>query len=376
MTAIPSPAEAVAAALSSAGAEETATNPLAGILKKPAQEAATEAKTEATETKTDAKTETKPDTVPVKKSLAESIVSDEAPAPEVKKVEAPDEPRDGEKPAAFIKRLKQERADALAQLKQLQEKAGQRTEASPDEIAALRKELEERDALLETDAFEKSRKYQEQHAKPIEKATNAAKDLISKLSENKRLFAQAMAMEPKERLELLKEEVGDGAATVFDRLARIEELTADRDAAIKDRAQMSKSLAEEREKQNGAEILKAFDAQRESITSKLSAYRGDQAEGLVKQARSLLTGEAPAEDVVAAAYLAPALPFYISELKASRAENATLKARIAEYEGDKPELNGRGGDTTTDASKSFFKDGRILPVGEVVGAQLAALGKK
>jgi len=360
---IPSPAEAVQASLAAnpAGDTDTSANEAAQIIAD-----AKAADTAKAAPKQEAKVEpakTEP------KSLSESIVSDEAPPVEAK-APAVDEPKEGEKPAAFIKRLKQERADALAQLEQLKSKSTQRTEATPDEIAALRKEIAERDELLESTAFEKSRKFQEEFAKPLAKAEAAAKDLISKFTETKGVFDQARAMDGKDRLDFLKEHVGDAAGTVFDRMARMDEIAGERDAALKDRETINKTLASERETQTGTEVLKAFDAQREGISKKLSVFRGENSDSLVTQAKSLLTGEASAEDIISAAYLAVAAPHYIAELKASKAENATLKARIAEYEGDKPAVHGRGGDGGGDASSGFIKNGRVMDMAEVLKQQL------
>lgn len=361
---IPSPADAVKASLADATAS-AANNDTT-------QEVAETKTAKAAETTTETKaTEAKATDATAAKSLSESIESDEAPAAKAKEV-APattDEPREGEKPAQFIKRLKQERADALAQIEQLKAKTVQKQDATPDEIAALRKEIAERDELIETTAFEKSRKFQEQFAKPLEKATTAAKDLISKFTETKGVFEQAKALDGKERMEFLKEHIGEAASTVFDRMARIDEIASDRDAAVKDRGEIAKTLAAEREAQGDAETIKAFEAQRESIASKLSVYRSDKADALVSQARALLTGDAPAADIISAAYLAVAAPHYIAELKAARAENATLKARIAEDAGDRAALHGRGGEGV-DASKGFIKDGRVLPMGEVLKKQM------
>lgn len=360
---IPSPAEAVQASLatSTAGESDTNSTETAQII---ADAKAADTAKAAVKSEPEPKVEDKREI----KSLSQSIESDEAPVVEVK-TPAVDEPKEGEKPAAFIKRLKQERADALAQLEQLKSKANQRTEATPDEIAALRKEIAERDELLESTAFEKSRKFQEQFAKPLAKAETAAKDLIAKFTETKGVFDQAKALDGKDRLEFLKEHVGDAAGTVFDRMARMDEIAGDRDAALKDRETINKTLATERETQTGTEVLKAFDAQRDDISKKLSVYRGDDSDALVAQAKSLLTGEASDADVISAAYLAVAAPRYIAEVKTLKSENATLKARIKEYEGDKPDIGGRGGDTS-DASKGYFKDGIPMSVGEVLKMQL------
>src|ERR1043165_7488497 len=117
MSAIPSPAEAIAASLNAAPEGETDINPIAA-LKASAKESA---KPENVERASEAKPEVKKVEAP--KSLAESIVSDEVSA-EVQKPEVVEEgPREGEKPAQFIKRLKQERADALAQLEQFKSKS-------------------------------------------------------------------------------------------------------------------------------------------------------------------------------------------------------------------------------------------------------------
>lgn len=368
MNTIPSPAEAIASALLN---PDPAAPLIIGSQVETQQQ---EQQPEKVETE---KVETKVDEVPrqeAPKSLAESLSQgDVEPAKVEEKKDAPaDEPREGEKPAHFIKRLKQERADLAAQLKQAQDKLNTRVEASPDEIAALRKELSEREELLEMTAFERSRKYQESFAKPLDKAATAAKDLISKFTETKGVYERAMALDGRERLDFLKEHVEDAAGAVFDRMARVDEISAERNAALKDREQISKANAEERQNGETAQILNRFNATREQVTKQLPAFGGEKGEEMWSQAKSLIEGTANEADIYAAAPLAVwAARVAMPELKALRAENATLKARIKEDGADRATINGRGTDTGKEAN-GFFKDGRVMPLQDVLRSQLGS----
>lgn len=321
------------------------------------------------------KKEPDPKTVAVR-SLTDSIVSDEVEdtKSEVKKADEPDEPRKDEKPAQFIKRIKQERDEARAQLKQAQEKASQRTEATPDEIAALRKELAERDQILEETAYEKSKAFRDQFKTPIDKASAGAKDLIAKFTDTKGVYEKAMALDGKERLEFLKEHLDDAAGTVFDRMARVDELTKDRDDALADREEIGKTLAKERESSATNEVVKAFDGMKEEIVGKLSAFRGEHGEAMLKQAKSLLTGDAAPADVVKAAYLAAVAPHYIGKVVELQKQVATLEARIKEDGADRAGINGRG--TDGGEARSGIQNGKIPSVREHVGAQIAELRRK
>lgn len=306
-------------------------------------------------------------------SLSQSIVSDEAPEPEPEKHEEPaDEPRKDEKPAQFIKRLKQERADALAQIKQLQEKQTAKV-ADPEEIAALRKELAERDQILDETAFERTKKFQEQFKAPIDKAAANAKKMITDFTDAKGVYEKAMALEGRERLDFLKEHCEEGASAIFDRMARVDELTKDRDEVLKNREEISKTLRSERESREQSEFIKQFESKKTDIAKKLSVFRGENADALFQQAKSLIDSTGDPDDVVSAAYLAVACPHYIQKVVELTKELAVYKARDKEANGDRPKINGRGGDTNGhEQSSNFSPDGRIKPMKEIVGRQLSS----
>lgn len=302
-------------------------------------------------------TEEKVDTKPV--SLSDSVVSDEV---EVKKPEVSDDKLDNETPSAFIKRLKAEKSELANQLKQLQ---GKKPELDSGELEALRKERDELNQVVETSIFERSKKYQEAFAQPIAKETQSTKDLISKFTETKGVYERALALDGRERMDFLKEHIEDAAPAVFEKMSRIEDKIKDRDAALANHAEISKALAEEQGKNEGAEVLKAFQSKQADIAAKLSVYRGEDAPKFIEQAQNLLTGKSPADDVIAAAYFAAVLPHYLSKLKEATAELAVYKARDAEREGDTARVAGRGGEASGNAD-GILVDGKLPPLKEAL----------
>ncbi len=373
---IPSPADAVKTSLANPGAQ-TGLNgaPETTLDQQEINDLPLKGK-EATHTKEE-KADPEPKTQSIR-SLSDTIISDDVPHGTKKEEVAVDDgkPRKGEKTADFIKRIEKERDDARNEAKQLRESTSHRAEAKPEELEALRKELSERESVIEETAFLKSKKCEEQFNKPIEKAVTSAKDLIAKFTDVKDVYQRAMALDGRERLEFLREHVEDAASTVFDRMARVDELSRDRDDALKNRAEITKTLADERTNTEQSQFLKDFDDDREDIAKKLSYYRGENAEALFKQARALVDGSAPPEDVRKAAYLAAVAPQYIAETVALRKEVATLKARIAEDGGDRATMNGRGGDNGGDSVSNFNSDGRIKPMRELVTQQVAEAARK
>jgi hypothetical protein len=301
-----------------------------------------------------------------------ATISDE-PATEVSKPEpVSDEPREGEKPAQFIKRLKAERDELRNQLKQSAE-VKIRT-AEPSELDALRKEIAERDTLLEQTAFERSATFRKNFAEPIKKATDSAKALISTSTDTKGVFERAMVMDANERAEYLEAELGPvKAATALMKLERIDELSRERDAAIENASARREALSSEQENQGSAQVLKAFEDARDSISKRLSIYRGEQADTLAKQARSLLSGDAAPQDIIDAAYLAAAAPHYIEMLKKANAELAIYKARDAKREGDSASIAGRGGDSRKGDGDPTYVNGSLPSIKDVIGRQLASM---
>jgi hypothetical protein len=358
-TTIPSPSQSIAAMLS--GNPDVA--PL--IVTAPVAEAETAAPAEVAEIIKDAPKEQ----APPKAGMADEALSDGIEPEPVKEVAAAEEQREGEKPAQFIKRIKQELADARAQLKQAQEKTSKQPEATPAEIAALRKELAERDAVLEETAYERSRAFQEKFAKPLEKAETSAKEFIGKATESKGVFERALAMDANERAEYLETELGPvKAATAMMKLDAIDGLRQSKAETLANREEISRSLASERQNGETAQILQQFESQRESLAKRLSPLRGEGADAIWEQARSLITGDADQQTILAAAPLAVLCPHYINLCKTQQAEIATLKARIAEDGGDRAKIQGRGADKS-DASSGFFRDGKPMSMAEVLKKQ-------
>lgn len=373
---IPSPADAIKASIANPGV----ISGVGGASEVDLTQHETDAlplKGKAQEAKKETVKEPHPKTVKV--NTLSSIVGDETPdlKLEPKHDEPADEPRKDEKPAQFIKRLKQERADALAEAKQLREKQS-KTVADPEELAALRKELAERDQVLEETAFERTKKFQEQFKAPIDKAAASAKKMVADFTEAKGVYEKAMALEGRERLDFLKEHCEEGAAAVFDRMARVDELTKDRDEVLKNREEITKTLRSERENAEQSEFIKTFEARRDDIAKKLSPFRGENGEALFKQAKSMIDGTGNPDDVVSAAYLAVACPHYINENIALKKELAVYKARDKEASGDRPRINGRGGDGAggNEETSNFQADGRIKPLKEIVPRQVASAGRR
>ncbi len=359
---LPTPAQAIAASIT-ADPDHNNGIDVSQFAKQPEVEVEVEPK------KPDTKVEEPPPSKP--KTIADAAsLSDDAPEPEkkVEVIEPTDEPREGEKPAQFIKRLKAERDEAKNRAKQFEEQASKKASASPEEITALRKEIADREALLEETAYERSAKFREQFAKPIEKAATSAKELISKFTETKGVYERAMALDGRERMEFLREHVEDAAATVFGQLAQVDALNKDKSEALASREEISKTLSSERENSETARILREFDGQRENLSKRLSPLRGENAESYWSQARSIIEGSADPETIKVAPVLAVLAPHYIELCKTQAAVIAKLEARIKEDGGDRAHVNGRGSDGA--AKKELLTNGRLPSVKQVVGMQL------
>lgn len=318
------------------------------------------------------KTESPKPTEPSVPATMATISDEAAPVETVKSEPLADEPREGEKPAQFIKRLKAERDELRNQLKQSAEVRARTAE--PSELEALRKEIADRDTLLEQTAFERSAAFRKNFADPIKKASDSAKALISASTDTKGVFERAMVMDANERAEYLESELGPvKAATALMKLDQIEELSKERDAAIEDASARRTALSAEQENQGSAQVLKAFENAREGISKRLSIYRGEHAESLTKQARSLLSGDAAPQDIIDAAYLAAAAPHYIDMLKKANAELAIYKARDARREGDSASISGRGGDSRKGDGDPTYVNGSLPSIKDVIGRQLASM---
>lgn len=285
-----------------------------------------------------------------------------------------DEPHEGEKPAVFIKRLKQEKADALNQLKTALESKSKT--ADPDEIAALRKELTERDSIIERDHYANSKVFRDGFIAPIEKASAAAKELIGKFTDTKGVFERALALDSKERADYLVETVGETAAsTIFDRISRVDELSKDRDAALGNAQERAKVVAAERDGKETTLALKAFDSERDYIAKRLSIYRGEHGDALTQQARSLISGEAAPKDIIQAAYLAVAAPHYIGMVKELQAKVALYEARDAEREAGQAGIHGRGTDKTAGSDNPVHVNGAFPDIATTLKRQLASVSR-
>lgn len=306
----------------------------------------------------------------VRKSLAESVLSDASESSESKPVDAQvDEVqrKDGENDSQFIKRMKAELKQHQQELKQLREK---KPDFDPSQLTELQKQLQERDQLIEREHFSKSKKFQEGYVAPVQKAEKNAKELISKMTETKGVYERALALDGRERLDYLKEHLEDGAAVAFDRISRVEELARDRDEALDTFSKQAKELMSQQQMEESAAISREFDATWEQLGKQVSAFRGEQGEALKQEAMTLLDGSATRADVLSAAPLAVwAARVGMPMIASLQAEVNKLKARVAEQDGDRASIAGRGGDAASAAGKvSFFgSDGKPLPIRQVMG---------
>ena len=284
---------------------------------------------------------------------------------------------DGEKDSSFIKRMKSELASTKNTIKQLQEQLS-KTPKDTGSLDELKKQLDDREALIERLNYQESAAYQNTFGKPIAKAVENTKNLVGQFTETKGVFERARALQGKERLDFLKEHADDGASVIFDRMAQLDELEKDRDVALGDRSNISKSLQKESENSEGAKIMEAFHARAEDMSKRFSAYRSEHADSFKQQAEALLTGNASEEDVIAAAYIAPMIPFYMQQIKDLQKENATLKARVGEINDDTPGINGRGrdGSSKVQSDSILSTDGKLKPLNEVLKGGFKGLGKK
>lgn len=370
---IPSIAEGVAAALPAVIAANPPAQP--GQQSQQTQQKQEANKTDATTTSTtSASTETR-------KSLSESLPEPGAEKAEVKEPPAEHEDvefkrQDGENDSKFIKRLKSELAAARKASAERSEP--KRTEPDADVVKQLQEQLSERERTLEQTAYEKSRKFQESHVKPIERAEKSARDLISKFTDAKGVYERAMALDGKAQMEFLKEHAEEGAGAIFDRLQRINELRGDRDEALKSYGEQAKELVRQQQEQETQALSKDFDGTFDKISKSIDGLRGDKADALKEEAFGLLDGSASREDVLSAAPLAVwAVRVAIPEMAAMQKELTTLRARVAERQQDGATINGRGADTTgSDRASNFDAKGKPLPMQQVITRNVAEVLQK
>lgn len=330
-----------------------------------------EANTPPPEVKKEPEVEKKEEAAPFKEPEKKGLagVNDDAPEPpkkEVKTEEPSDEPREGEKPAAFIKRLKEERAQLANEAKQLKEQLAKKPAGDPDEVKTLREKLAEREEALETNAYERSQHCMENYTGPINKAEKSAKDLIGKFTETKGVYERAKALDGRERLDFLKEHVDDAASTVFEKMQQVDELSAERDSTAKDRTERAKALADEQASSEDANVVRSFDERFHDVKKRLSIYREEGAEALCEHGRKLLTGkDVDPEEINDVVYMGLALPAYIEKLKAANAEVAKLKARIEEDSAHGGTIRARGGDGAA-VDEGPFVNGKLKPLNQAL----------
>lgn len=285
--------------------------------------------------------------------------------------------RKDEKPAQFIARLKQERAEAQNQANQFKARVAElekKSSESPNideyekRIAALNKDLE-------VSAFERSQKFQNEFKKPLDTAKERAKTFITKYATTNGgagVFEKAMILQGTERIEYLNENLGTAAHEALSRIAGVEDLEQGIQQALSDHESIKKELQVKQQDNGNESALKAFNGIRGEIETNLQAFKGEQGNKLWEEATAILSGKANPTDTL----YAPALAVYaarvaIPEMRRLTAENKTLLDRIARYDSGNPNPQGRGRDEISDTTLTIDPKKGIPSPAEFMKRQMA-----
>lgn len=315
----------------------------------------------------------------LKKGNAEPIKAEPEPETKVDKVitskltemiEAKEEPKKVESPkAADWKKVNEDRETLRKEKEELAKKLAELETASikPERVQELETQLSKVQKELELKAYERSETFQSKYAKPIENLTEQLREYVKVLELDPSVVDQAIALHGKQRLEFIDEHFGgstSGVAAISQALFQLDGLNREKEQALSiNHEQLKSVLAEEDAKRNGnvqAEneaIMKAFEARRGWASEKLPHFRqnGDETHNKQVQenfelAKSLIAGTADPEDIAAAPYLAVAARSAFKRAETLEKENFDLKARLAEYTANEPEL-GTGDKTTSNSGK-------------------------
>jgi hypothetical protein len=276
-------------------------------------------------------------------------------APTAKPVEAPVIKG---KAAENFRRLEQardqaqkERDEAKARLAEL--------EASSKETETLRKRAAELEDQLSLSNIERTPKFREKFVAGRESLVASGRTLAAELDVKPEVFDQALALKGKERRTFIDQNFDSQSAIseVTQAIRQIESLDAERGRELSNHKEVAgKYEADQREAwqrtseeerqarvQSFKELLPAVQKKTGAIFTKTDDEAHNAiVEANLKLAEAIAEGTAADQDKAAAPYLAVTAKYYQKENAKLADENAKLKARLAEYTGAEPQLNGRG----------------------------------
>lgn len=338
-----------------------------GAVIAPPEPAKTETPAEPTEPAETEKPPVVQDTKKTDDSPSSLLKTDDTPEPDSS---LDGEQRQGESTSAWKKRLKSEAesyknqaAQLRAELEKIRDQKG--GDDKTGKLTALEQEAKELREQLEITAFERSPKFKAEYLEPIKTLEQSIRGTLADLVEEPGVADKALGLTGKARLDYLKDALGDNGAAllVHEKVKDLEALQSKKDAAIQDSQKRAEALAKTESNQVTSQHLEKFDSLIPQMRKQLSVFRpiegNDEHNAAVEKslelARDIIAGKAHVDDILTAPLLAVAAPMYIEQNKTLAKENASLKARIAEYESANPEIKGKGNDGGKETAPASFK---------------------
>lgn len=258
--------------------------------------------------------------------------------------------------------LRREKEELTKKLNELETSA-----VKPERLRELEEQVSKLHGELEVKAFERSEAYQNKFVKPMDNLVGQLREYAKVLELDPSVVDQALSLHGKQRLDFVDEHFGgstSAVAAISQALFQLDGLNREKESALSMNREQMKALMEEESRKAGLSlqaeneaIMKAFEARRPWAAEKLPHFRettdaahNKQVQENFELAKSLIAGTADPEDIAAAPYLAVAARSAMKKAESLERENFDLKARLAEYTSNEPEL-GTGEKTSSNSGK-------------------------
>jgi hypothetical protein len=267
-----------------------------------------------------------------------------------------------------------ERGRKIAELEAKLQQQGQPNAEAETRIAALTKELQDRDARLERVDLQSSPKFQAELIQPRLKMFNDATDIVKEYGVDVSKLQSALRMKPgKERaaiMDEIREEIS--SPTMQQKLDRLVDGIDEKTIQINERLQNARQSTEEERRQQTIEREKEFQRAEVEVKGMLSAARREllekhgvecfqrvdkpgyewwnsQIEDAERAAETIMLKATPQSSAMAA-NLAASFGMMRNMFRSERKARLASEARLKELEGAKGDLKDGGNKTRTPAS--------------------------
>lgn len=305
----------------------------------------------------------------VKEPVKEPVKAEPVKEPVKEPAKEPEPAKEAKKEKEFAPEL---RAELARVKKELEEARKAKSEASFEEIEAIRKEKDALEAKLSRVRYQDSREFQEKFEKPIERLVKKAKEYVSAEQQN-RLESILLQPQSQAKLDALEELIGSlppmRQTAIVRYVDEVSDLISGRNEALSEAGERLKQYQAEESRRKEFESKKqkqAFETLFEDTLTEARAEipffqekEGDEAHNTavktrVDTAREYLTGQLEPKELVKASLWAVIGPeAFVALAKAQKA----IESMSAELEGlrsAKPTLPS-GGATQETKPKSFIE---------------------